>query len=363
MSTGEKTALVTGACGFSAPWVIRFLLKQGWKVKATDLAKTSKEHLKEFKNKIEFVPADLTKPKSLKPLFSNIDLIFHTAAMFSYSAPLNVLRKVNVDGTKHLLDYCLKTDVKKMVMWSSVAMYGEANPRFYKMPITEDQKLNPKTGGRYDTSKREQEVEARKYWEENKFPITFLRPAPIYGPGSYYGIYTLFKYIKYEMLPTAPRNLHKASVPLAHALDVAKAALHVMDYKKFNGEAYNVVDDNNLDMIDTFKYVATLTDSKFKVMMPIYPLKILLPFLKLLGRWSSFEAQHLRKKINGKPPIPKLETDTILYMFGNFWFSSQKLKNTGFRFTYSDRRLGLLETITWYEENGWEKSTLTKEAS
>jgi len=359
---GEKIALVTGSCGFSAPWVIRLLLKEGWHVRATDLATASREGLKEFKNRIEFIPADLTKPDTLKPLFTDTDLVFHTAAMFSYSAPLEILRKVNVGGTKHLLDLCLRTNVKKMVIWSSVAMYGEANPRFYTMPITEDQPLNPKTGGRYDTSKREQEAAAQKYWEENKFPITFLRPAPIYGPGSYYGIYTLFKYIKYEMLPTAPRNLHnKASVPLAHALDVARAALHVMDPKKYNGQVYNVVDDNNLDMIDTFKYIATLTDSKFEVMIPIYPLKLLLPFLKLLGRWSSFEARHLRKKINGKPPVPKLETDTILYMFGNFWFSNQKLKDTDFEFAHPDRRYGLLETIKWYEENGWERHIADKE--
>jgi hypothetical protein len=91
-------------------------------------------------------------------------------------------------------------------------------------------------------------------------------------------------------------------------------------------------------------------------MMPIYPLKVLLPFLKLFGRWSSFEARHLRKKINGKSPIPKLETDTILYIFGNFWFSNQKLKDTDFSFVYADRRNGLLETIKWYEKNGWERS-------
>ena len=359
---GEKNALVTGACGFSAPWVIRLLINEGWNVTATDLSTASPKGIKEFEGKLEFIPADLTKSKTLKPIFKDIDLVFHTAAMFSYSAPLEILRKVNVGGTKNLLDLCLKTNVKKMIMWSSVALYGEANPRFYNIPITEDQPFNPKTGGRYDQSKREQEIAAQQYWRENSFPITFIRPAPIYGPGSYYGIYTLFKYIKYEMLPTAPRNLHKASVPLVHALDVARAALHLKDSKKYNGEAYNVVDDNTLDMIDTLKYIATLTDSKFKVMMPIYPLRVLLPFLKLLGRWSSFEAQHLRKKINGKPPIPKLETDTIIYMFGNFWFSNQKLKDTGFSFVYADRRKGLLETINWYEENSWERPVTVKGA-
>ncbi|MGQ4875111.1 MAG: NAD-dependent epimerase/dehydratase family protein [Promethearchaeia archaeon] len=347
-----KRALVTGACGFSAGYVIDLLLKEGWSVKATDLKTANRTSLEKFGDKIEFIPGDLTKKDTLKDAVKDVDIVFHPAAIFSYSAPMELLRKVNVEGTKNLIEVSMNAGVKKMILWSSVALYGTADPKWYKIPITEDQELNPKCEGKYDLSKREQETAAMEYYKENGFSITAIRPAPIYGPGSYYGIYTLFKYVQQASLPACPRNMHKKSIPLVHAEDIAGAALYLSDEKKYNGEAYNVVDDNVLDMVQTLKFIAFHTQQRMKILLPM-PIKLFKPFLKLIGKWSFWEAQHLRKKVNGKPPIPKLESDTIIYMFGNFHFSNQKIKDAGYQFKYPDRRIGLLETLIWYDNNGW----------
>ena len=352
MSSSGKRALVTGACGYSAHYVIKQLLDEGWKVRATDLKNADKTYIEPFGDKIEFVAADLTQKDTLKPAVKDIDVVFHPAAVFSYSAPMEILRKVNVEGTKNLIEASIDAKTQKMVLWSSVALYGTAGKKWYSIPITEDQELNPKIEGRYDQSKREQEQAAMTYYKENGFPITVIRPAPIYGGGSYYGIYTLFLYVKQASLPAGMRNLHKKSIPLAHVEDVANAAIYLSDIKNYNGEAYNVVDDNDLDMLQTLKYVAFNTGSRFKVMIPV-PLLILKPIFKVFGIFSGWEAKHLRKKIDGKPQVPKLETDTVVYMFGNFHFSNEKLKQTGYKFKYPDRRIGLIETLKWYDEHGW----------
>ena len=352
MSSTGKRALVTGACGFSAYYVIKELLERGWSIRTTDLKTADRTYLEPLGDKIEFIAADLTQKDSLKPAVKDIDVIFHPAAVFSYSAPMEILRKVNVEGTQNLLEASMDAHVQKMVLWSSVAAYGTADRKWYSIPITEDQELNPKIEGRYDQSKREQEQLAMEIFTENGFPISIIRPAPIYGAVSYYGIYTLFLYVKQASLPAGMRNLHKKSIPLAHVEDIAGAAIHLSDINKYNGEAYNVVDDYDLDMIQTLKYVAFNTGSRFKVMIPV-PLIILKPIFKLFGMFSGWEAKHLRKKINGKPPVPKLETDTVVYMFGNFKFSNEKIKNAGYHFKYPDRRIGLIETLKWYDKHGW----------
>lgn len=358
----EKLALITGGAGYSASWTIRKLLSDGWKVRATDLPNAPRGSLVEFGDRVEFIPADLTKPDTLHTLFDNVDVLFHTAALFSYSAPIDLLRKINVQGTQNLLDQCLKKDVKKMVMWSSVAAYGSASSRFYKMPIQEVNidEMNPKIEGNYDTSKREQELIARKYWEDNKFPMTFMRLAPLYGPGSYYGMYALFRYVYEEVLSICPSNLGgktrkgvpKGSVPLAHAQDVAKAAVWLADPTKYNGEAYNIADDYSLDMFDTLSLVANLTGG---TLTPIIPLPMVLVYyvFKIIGWLSTWEARKLRKKINGRPPIPWLESDILVYLNGNFYFDNSKLKATGFQFDYPDRRIGIVEAINWYNQHGW----------
>ncbi|GAB4310241.1 MAG: hypothetical protein Kow0069_10190 [Promethearchaeota archaeon] len=348
-------ALVTGAAGFAASHVVDLLLGEGWEVVGTDLPHLADAVTSRVRNDaFSFVGADLTNRESLKSCVEGVDVVFHTAAVFSYSAPMELLRRVNVEGTRNLLEVAMDAGVKKAVVWSSVALYGEASPKFYELPIRElpiDQ-LNPKCEGKYDTSKREQEAAALKFWEENRFPVSFIRSAPMYGPGSYYGIYTLFYYVKRQVLPAAFRNLHNASIPLAHVRDVAGSALFLAEHHETNGEAYNVVDDNVLDLVETLRFVAALTDSKVKTLLPM-PIKLFKPFLKLLGMWSFWEAKHLRKKVDGKAPVPKLETDTVLYMFGNFWFSNQKLKDAGYQFLVPDRRVGLVEVIRWYDEHGW----------
>lgn len=354
MSKSGKRALITGACGFSAQYVIKQLLKEGWQVRATDLKNVKRTNLEQFGDNIEFIPGDLTDKNSMKPVVKDIDVVFHPAAVFSYSAPMDLLRKVNVEGTKNLIEVSMDSGAQKVVTWSSVAIYGTADPKWYKMPITEDQDLNPKCEGRYDTSKREQEAAAFEYFKNQGFPITAIRPAPIYGPGTYYGIYTLFKYVQQASLPACPKNLHKSSIPLVHAEDIARAAIFLSDPKLFNGEAYNVIDDNVLDMIQTLKFTAYLTNQRMKVLLPM-PMKMFKPFLKMFGIFSHWEAKHLRKKIDGKMQVPKLETDTIIYMFGNFYFSNEKLKEAGYIFQYPDRRTGMIETFKWYDENGWLK--------
>ena len=155
----EKLVLVTGAAGFCASWLIKELLKNGFKVRATDLKDASVERLEPILDKIEYKPADITKPDTIEPLLNDVDIVFHTAAIFSYSVPMDLLRKVNVEGTKNLIELCLKKEINKMVLWSSVAVYGEASPKFYEIPIKECpiEKMNPVVRGKYDLSKREQE--------------------------------------------------------------------------------------------------------------------------------------------------------------------------------------------------------------
>ena len=144
-STQGRRALVTGSCGFSGARLIDILLKKGWSVRATDLKNAPRTALERFGDEIEFIAADLTERETLKATVKDIDVVYHPAALFSYSAPIDLLRKVNVEGTKNLIESCIDASVGKMVMWSSVATYGTADKKWYSIPITEDQEYNPKS--------------------------------------------------------------------------------------------------------------------------------------------------------------------------------------------------------------------------
>lgn len=55
------------------------------------------------------IPADLTDKESLKGLFKyQVTHIFHTGSLYNYSAPMDLLKKVNIDGAINLFEWAIK---------------------------------------------------------------------------------------------------------------------------------------------------------------------------------------------------------------------------------------------------------------
>ncbi len=335
--------LVTGAGGFNGRHMVKFLSGKGYLVRATDV--------KDFAGEVraagasEFVKADLTRRNGLETLVKDVDVVFHIAALFDYLAPLEKLRLVNVDGTRNLLDAIVEEGgAPRVVVWSSVAVYGIVNEKNYKLPVTEDQPLTSECPGAYDRSKREQEELALRYYREHGLPVTVIRPAPIYGPGNMYGVYNLIWFVAKGVLPFTAENAAKISLPLVHVDDVCGAAHFLAGKKEAVGEIYNVVDDNTLNAKESLELIAVLTGAR-PVELPVVPLKLFAKLVMQLSKVSAFMAKRRGER-------QRLEPDMLNYLLGNFYFSNEKLKKAGYKFKYPDRRVGLAETISWYLEKG-----------
>ncbi|MHA1608056.1 MAG: NAD-dependent epimerase/dehydratase family protein [Candidatus Freyarchaeota archaeon] len=338
---GERV-LVTGAAGFNGKHAVRFLAEKGYLVRATDI----KGDAREFKSMgVEFVKADLTRRKGLDKLVRDVDVVFHIAALFDYLAPFEKLRLVNVEGTKNLLDAILDSGGRpRVILWSSVAVYGVVNEKNYKLPVTEDQPLAEECPGAYDRSKREQEALALRYCEEYGLPVTVIRPAPIYGSGNMYGVYNIIWFVARGVLPFIPENASKLSLPMVHVADVTGAAHFLAGKREAVGEVYNVVDDNTLNAKETLELIAALTGAH-PMEVPVIPVKLFGKVLVQASKLSAFMAKRRGER-------QKLEPDMLNYLFGNYYFSNEKLKRAGYKFIYPDRRVGLAETISWYISNG-----------
>ncbi|MFH1538903.1 MAG: NAD-dependent epimerase/dehydratase family protein, partial [bacterium] len=81
--------LVTGACGFTGSHAVDVLVERGEDVRATDLAGSDRDFLR---RDVEFAPADLTSGKGLDKLLDGVEVVFHTAAIFSFSATWAMLK-------------------------------------------------------------------------------------------------------------------------------------------------------------------------------------------------------------------------------------------------------------------------------
>lgn len=124
-------ALVTGAAGSVGKEVVEGLVKRGWSVRAFDLPGRDFSSL-EDRSGIEIVRGDVTDPSSLAAMGA-VDAVVHLAALLPPVSERDREQsfKVNVEGTRHLLQACAAAAVgEKMphfVLSSSVATYGDTS--------------------------------------------------------------------------------------------------------------------------------------------------------------------------------------------------------------------------------------------
>lgn len=116
----------------------------------------------------------------LKPLLEGVDVLVHLAARFEPEPDEQVMERVNVEGTRRVLDAAAATGVPKTVLISSAAAYGarEGNP----VPLTEDVAIRPNTGYAFAAQKAEAERILADWRDEHPGVTTVvLRPAFVLG--------------------------------------------------------------------------------------------------------------------------------------------------------------------------------------
>ena len=346
----SKLCLVTGACGFMGTHMVEVLHEEGHRVIATDLASAYEQddlgrgrYPGVLKNLgVSFIPADLTQPVPPK-MFEGVEHVFHIAGIFNYSAPWELLHRVNVVGTQHLLN-ALGTvaSLRKIVVWGAGGIYRlPAGPQ--DLPLTENSPIEP--ANNYLKTKWEEEELVARFALERRLRWSSVRPTTAYGPRAVYGGGQMFLDLMRMKKIVVPRNfIYK--IPTVHARDVCRAALFLAEHPETDGEAYNLNDDSQTSTVDFFRMVAEQADRPFQLLPP-FPLRIFKANLYLIAALG-----RLRKKwFGGKPP--KFEKESLRYFGKDFVYSNEKLKKAGFRFLYPDFREGLKETVAWYKQAGW----------
>jgi UDP-glucose 4-epimerase len=131
---------------------------------------------------LEFHRADVAHSE-LTPLFDGVDVVVHLASVVDPIPDESLMARVNVEGTRRVLDAAAATGVHKVVRVSSAAAYGAwaNNP----VPLTEDAALRPNPG--FSPAVQAAEVERLLAEWRDEHPVvvvTTLRTAPVFGPGA-----------------------------------------------------------------------------------------------------------------------------------------------------------------------------------
>ena len=341
-------ALVTGACGFIGSHVVEVLAEAGHEVVAGDVP-PALEAPEEDRTRwpevaraagARLVPLDVTEKDHVASAVAGVEVVFHIAAIFDYMAPEERLRKVNVEGTRNLMDALVaEGSCRRVVNWGAGGIYGLPEPGL--IPFREDSPKNPINP--YLLSKWDQEVLAHSYREKG-IEVVSVRPNSPYGPRAIYGSGQLL--IGLAENPVAFRNL-KGNVPLGHVRDLADAALFLSEYPEADGEAYCITDDGRLNAVDLARICAAEM-GKRPVILPPVPLNLTRRVLLQVSRV-------LMRRARRKGTRPLLEYDQVQYFGRDFLYSNEKLKKAGFEMRWPDPEPGIRDTLRWYVDVGWLK--------
>jgi dihydroflavonol-4-reductase len=129
---------------------------------------------------VETVSADLNDPKSLERAFTGADVVYHLASVVSISMhSWDEVYRVNVLGTRNVVDACLGAGVKRLVHFSST---HARQPEPFDQALDEERPLvTDSTLPPYDRSKALGEMEVQKGIERGLDAVIIL-PSGILGP-------------------------------------------------------------------------------------------------------------------------------------------------------------------------------------
>jgi nucleoside-diphosphate-sugar epimerase len=190
-----RSVLVTGGAGFIGSHLAQTLAARGSRVTVLDnLASGHLENLEEVKSDITFVEGDIRDKELLEKVMRNCDVVFHQAAVVSVTKtvedPLGS-SSVNDLGTLGVLEAARQNDVRRVVLASSSAVYGD-DPQLPKLEAMAPNPLSP-----YAVQKLTNEFYANLYFRLYGLDTVCLRYFNVFGPrqdpsSPYSGVISIF---------------------------------------------------------------------------------------------------------------------------------------------------------------------------
>jgi nucleoside-diphosphate-sugar epimerase len=195
MQINFNNALVTGGAGFIGSHLVEALLSVGCKVTVLDNLSTGNlQNLEPVMDRITFYENDIRELEMLETAAESCDVIFHLAAVVAVQQTIsNPVEStiINDIGTINVLEAARAKNVRRVVLASSCAVYGD-DPRLPKIET-----MTPRPASPYAVHKLSAEHYARVYFDLFGLETVSLRFFNVYGPrqdpsSPYSGVISIF---------------------------------------------------------------------------------------------------------------------------------------------------------------------------
>jgi nucleoside-diphosphate-sugar epimerase len=258
--------LVTGGAGFIGSHITGALLEQGASVRVLDNFSSGKrENLLAVTNEknagsLEVLEGDLRSDADVVEAVRDVDVVFHEAAFVSVPVSIENPQEcyeVNVHGTCRLLEAARQAGVRRVVLASSAAVYGDSGA----LPLSETNLPRPLSP--YAASKSANELYAAMYTQAFGLHVTSLRYFNVYGPrqrpdSMYAAAVPIFIRRHLDGQPVTVFGDGRQTRDLIYVRDVVRANLATVEHEASAGQTFNVCTGRETSLLDLLEILGEL---------------------------------------------------------------------------------------------------------
>lgn len=255
---------LTGATGFVGGEVARQLRTAGHEVIALVRAPSKAQELAQLG--CQLAPGDVTDKESMRAPMTGVDGVFHIAGWYKLGAKDSSPGvKVNIDGTRNVLEVMRDLNIPKGVYTSTLAINSDTHGKL----ADETYRFAGKHLSEYDRTKAEAHKIAEAFIAQG-LPLVVVMPGVIYGPGDTSSLRQTVVNLLKGQLPSIP---NETTYSWAHVQDVARAHILAME-KGRAGQNYIVCGDTR-PLVDAIKMACEAGHARMPLVVPPAMVKML----------------------------------------------------------------------------------------
>lgn len=276
----KRLYIITGAAGHLASTVIQYLRQEDCHIRGLILP--TEEGTDDAQ--LTYYRGDVTQPETLQPLFANTEcnevIVIHAAGLISIAEKVTpALHQVNVEGTRNIIDLCVRHHVKRLIYVSSVHAIPEDEDR---ATITEAQSFSKdKVTGAYAATKAEA-TQAVIDAAAQGLDAVVVQPSGILGPydkGNNHLVQLINMYITGK-LPAGVIG----GYDFVDVRDVAKGILQAVDRGK-SSNTY-ILSNRYFTIRELLDYARKIVGGSKKIYLPIAWARAFVPLFEWIAKIS-----------------------------------------------------------------------------
>ena len=289
----NRCILLTGATGAVGPLVVKALYDAGYSIRTLSIDPPSSGI---WPDDVEARVGDVTDVSEVRAAMDGVDAVVHMAALLHIVNPPPEMRekyvRVNVGGTEAVVDAAIKAGVQRVVLFSTIAVYGASGGRV----LDEMSPTCPDTF--YGQTKLDAEQVVLKARRADGAPLgTVLRFGAIYGSrikGNYQLL--LDSLARGRFIPIGKGTNRRT---LVYVKDVGRAAVLTLQHPLAAGRVFNVSDGKFHTLSNIIDFMCQALGRKSpQLSLPLGPVRFAAGVVEDIARLAGVQSPIMRAIID-----------------------------------------------------------------